>query len=339
MRETEKWPIPSRLKKRNGSIKQIYFDLGIAVFFFVVGVVIDANKLFSDPLKTIDFSYIYRPIALSIFAFIATQLFPLRSVSAESKERILDISDKMDRLRQVHAEYVSFSSKMVKLSAMQDNPAHEALNRTLLSYLDSVEITDESLFVQGEGLSRELYSRFWDNLLQVQKKIKNGDRISVFTTHSTLVSLWESEEFIPLVHKQKEFIREGGRIFRILIDQDESTHNDECYKRVLRNMRSAGVEAFYLKVPVDVSEKYQDFLLVCLDHGEFIINWYTDSIDSKKVGLISCCKIIISSDTFRNSYWPVWCRYIDRLEQEIIDEEFGGNPTESQLYAMRLPPN
>lgn len=236
---------------------------------------------------------------------------------AEFEAGFDDISSKLDRLETSEALSISHSNKLLRIISNQLNRFHFSAQEK-----DKIEIEKHDLPIS-------ITTTVWVELKNSQKKISEYNEktgkdnqkhdLIVRAVHSSDIKTWSKLTLASnLYTEQREFIKNGGSIHRIILgdfksekeilqiasssESSDSTLLARRYKDVLDTMRKIGVTAHYMKFPSDVSNqnrflytKNKDSIWLYKDHfdfnSDFKMEWLT------REGELAKCTISSNSNT------------------------------------------
>ena len=158
----------------------------------------------------------------------------------------------------------------------QRNNLIKAFGTSLVNaYLEGFQLIPNGYHLIGEYWALKTNVRFWEYLsaLQENKKNANDSQFMIArVTHSNDISVW-IEDYKPYRHFshdlywfQEKFIKNGGKIIRMLIGPTDTPNED--YQKVIHKMESIGIEVKYFSES-EVVERDFDFLYLAnsVRHG------------------------------------------------------------------------
>lgn len=162
----------------------------------------------------------------------------------------------------------------------QRNNLIKAFGTSLVNaYLEGFQLIPNGYHLIGEYWALKTNVRFWEYLsaLQENKKNANDSQFMIArVTHSNDISVW-IEDYKPYRHFshdlywfQEKFIKNGGKIIRMLIGPTDTPNED--YQKVIHKMESIGIEVKYFSES-EVVERDFDFLY--LADEKIVLKWFS----------------------------------------------------------------
>jgi hypothetical protein len=151
-------------------------------------------------------------------------------------------------------------------------------SEVLTDYMQSLQRAEHGLSIEGSFWALRSYEKFWRFLVAEQKKIGNDPQKCLIAriTHTNDVNLWlPDKETISqslLIH-QREFIKAGGKIVRILVGPTQNINEPDAqaYKQAKKLMEEGGIEVKY--IPKQGADYSYDFAWIA--EAGYVVKWYS----------------------------------------------------------------
>ena len=153
--------------------------------------------------------------------------------------------------------------------------------KIFVEYLNGFVIETDGVVVNGKETALVAAKRFWSDLSSMQERDSKTLR-NVRVLHSNDLSVWDPKENImanAMYLEQLHFIKNGGKIYRIVIGEG-SEETNSTYAKVKKIMEDHEIEIRYIEKGKYGPYKY-DFLH--LDVDNFALGWKSENTNSQEV--------------------------------------------------------
>lgn len=263
-------------------------EIKIAIWSFVGVIVFEFVSYYAKqevPEPSIIKDIILLGMLLSIFLITVYRLpylpriFEDVSNSAKQLDQITNIQLKeaLKKIEDLGSDHKvnEVNNRLASLNGM----AKVFGSKVYYNYLRNFRLVDNGFAVEGEQFALSSYAEFWRQLNEEQN-IRNALKkpcLIARITHSNEIQIWDpnmepkayKQAKLSLYNSQKEFVKNGGIIVRVLIGREKAPNAN--YKSIIEKMSEIGIEVKYFDETVYNVPDY-DFLYLA-DEG-IVLKWY-----------------------------------------------------------------
>lgn len=249
-------------------------------------------------------------LAIFILVIFRLPILPILETSAErTDKKMRDFGEDLKDAISDHKVY------QITHHISQLNPiTKDVAQGVFRNYLERFSLERKGFSVKGEQFALNSYVLFWEKLCVEQRKNRAEGIPDIIAriTHSNQIEIWcdkvNGEHYSSVTHSlyalQKEFIKTGGVIARILIGKENVPN--EKYKEAMEKMKSIGVDVKYL--PRN-SFEVQDYDFLFLHREQLMLTWQADRNNIKLAGFAI-------QDTIPIEVIRDWKKLYDALEEK-----------------------
>jgi len=259
------------------------------VLFLISGVVAIGTSYLSvgqlSLLSNVDNNVLLIVSSVILFFLISIfgLLFEVLITQSDNVKSIKDNHKEIKSLNKSQQPNTDLADILLKLSKQSDTILEATGRAPIYQFLRDFNVGDSSIEFQSETLSISSYIVFWEKLNDLQKHRVAERKVGLVAkiTHSGPIDVWAGDSALALLKLQKEFIENGGKVIRVLIDLESRNGDISKYNNVYEKMKKDGIDVFYL--PLDETDDFvhrYDFLVIdIMDCGlsTYVVRWESDT--------------------------------------------------------------
>jgi hypothetical protein len=259
-------------------------------------------------------------IIVGLNFYIAAELFMrvffLRSLK-DDVEKSNNISQKSLEYRDA---YMRLSDRLLKLST-KDTILYLIVISLVEKFTTQLHVSDRTnrIRLSGEENTLDSFIKFWDELIKIQIQKGKSHPVVAMVTHVDGIDLYSTNQIgLRLMSQQRAFVREGGKIFRILIERTERSQDRKIddYAKVIERMSGFEIQSSYM----NTSHLY-DNSLRDINYDIFVVPEYGYSFEwDKENGVIKGCCISRDVEDY-GRHKRSWDDLVEKLESYDYDQD------------------